>query len=143
VRTTPSPAARRRTAATGGAVRRTFLAVVAAVSCAACGSGGSCETTTSAAPSCPDLTFEHRSYVEWREIHPHEVLQEVGDASYPACTKARVCGGDPLDGKGATDVWQYADVDAEEAVVGLRQDTHTYVVFVRSGVDPTTLPRRP
>lgn len=122
-----------------GAVRRAAVVVAGVVACAACGSSGSCASTAEPARHCPDLTFEHRSYVEWRTVHPHGVLQEVGDASYPACTTAATCGGDPLDGLGATDVWQYADVDASKAVIGLRQGTHTYVVFVRVGVDPRSL----
>jgi hypothetical protein len=128
-------------------VRRASLAAAGAVACAACGSGGACARPSHgtgqevAGAECPDLTFQHRSYVEWRVVHPHGSLQEVGDASYPPCTRAGACGGDPLDGLGATDLWQYDHVDATRAVIGLRQDTHTYVVFVRTGLDPTTLAR--
>ena len=107
----------------------------------ACGTAAPCHSSGSSTGACADLTFEHRSYDEWRVVHPHGILQEVGDAFYPACNKASTCGGDPLQGMGATDVWQYDGIDSTRAVIGLRQDTHTYVVFVRKGVDPTTLGR--
>ena len=109
------------------------------LTCAACGSSAECHSAAPKAGSCHDLTLEHRSFDEWRVIHPPAVLQEVGDAYYPACQKAGTCGGDPLGGKEATDVWKYDDVDPAKAVIGLRQDTNTYVVFVRTGVDPRTL----
>jgi hypothetical protein len=121
------------------AVRGVTAALAGVLACAACGSARQCSSHTSTAAGCPDLTLEHRPYVEWRVVHPHGVLQEVGDAFYPACTRAGTCRSDPLEGMGATDVWQYADVDSTKAVIGLRQDTHTYVVFVRVGIDPHTL----
>ena len=141
MRTCTLAALRHRPHTSGGAIRRASLALVGLVACAACGAGGSCVPPAKATSRCPDLTLQHRSYVEWREVHPRGILQEVGDAFYPACSRASACGGDPLDGMGATDVWQYADVDPTSAVIGLRQDTHTYVVFVRVGLDPSALPR--
>jgi hypothetical protein len=140
MRTCSLSAPEHRSGTPGGPLRRASLAVMGLVACAACGAGGSCGTPAKATGRCPDLTLQHRSYVEWREVHPRGILQEVGDAYYPACTRASACGGDPLDGMGATDVWQYADVDVTRAVIGLRRDTHTYVVFVRVGVDPSALP---
>jgi hypothetical protein len=121
-------------------VTRLSVALAGVVACAACGSDDTCAAApTPSGATCHDLTFEGRAYDEWRVVHPTGILQEVGDAFYPACTSAGRCGGDPLDGMGATDVWQLDDVDATEAVIGLRQDTRTYVVFVRAGVDPESL----
>ena len=118
-------------------VRRTAVAL-AVVACAGCGPTASCGSHRTPA-GCADLSFEHRSYDEWHQVRAAGVLQEVGDAFYPACNKAGSCGGDPLAGKGSTDVWQYDGIDPTKAVIGLRQDTDTYVVFVRVGVDPDTL----
>lgn len=42
-------------------------------------------------------------------------------------------------GFGSTDVWQLGTVSPERAVLGLREGTHTYVVFVAAGTDPQTL----
>jgi hypothetical protein len=119
-------------------VRGVAWAVLGAAGCAACGFAAPC-TTPQTAVGCADLTLEHRSYDEWHVVHPHGILQEVGDAFYPACNQTAPCGADPLAGMGATDVWQYDGIDATKAVIGLRQDTHTYVVFVRVGVDRDTL----
>ena len=142
MRATTVPAVRHRAGTPGGALRRVSVVVLGAAACAACGAGVSCEASARPSGACADLTFQHRPYVEWRQVHPHGILQEVGDAFYPACTTARSCRSDPLDGMGATDVWQYADIDSSRAVIGLRQDTHTYVVFVRVGVDPGSLRTR-
>jgi hypothetical protein len=120
-----------------------MLAAATCLTCAACGGQKSCAKPTQATGPCADLTFENRSYDEWRVVHPHGILQEVGDAFYPACNKAKECGGDPLQGKQATDLWRYDGVDSTRAVIGLRQDTHTYVVFVRVGLDPATLSPSP
>ncbi len=114
------------------------MAMPAAAVCSACGFASPC-TTPQSPVSCTDLTFEHRPYDEWHEVHPHGILQEVGDAFYPACNQTAPCRADPLAGMGATDVWQYDGIDPAKAVIGLRRDTHTYVVFVRVGVDPDTL----
>ena len=107
---------------------------------AGCTPDGSC--AAAAAPSaagCPDLQFGGRVYDEWREADPPRVLQEVGNATYPACNAADACGGADLEGFGATDVWQVRGVDLRKAVFGLREGTHTWVIFVRVGVDPDTL----
>lgn len=121
------------------AARGVTAALSGVVLCAACGGGGTCASGKKSSASCPDLTWQRSSYVEWHEVHPRGILQEVGDAFYPACNKAGTCGGDPLSGMGATDVWRYDGVDPTKAVIGLRQDTQTYVVFVRVGVDPASL----
>jgi hypothetical protein len=78
---------------------------------------------------------------EWRQIKAPRILQELGDAAYPACNAGN-CGRDELGGLGATDVWLVDGVDATEAVIGLREGTHTYVIFVRVGIDPETLSSR-
>jgi hypothetical protein len=105
---------------------------------AACGSGASCVTHPVAA-SCPDLLVEGRAYDEWRSVTPPATLQEISDATYPACNHSDRCGGDPLDGLGSTDVWRLEGVPPARAVLALREGTDTYVVFVRRGTDPRTL----
>jgi hypothetical protein len=94
------------------------------------------------APDCPDLQFSGRYYDEWREFEPGPVLQELGDATYPACNDDENCGPD-LGGFATTDVWLLDGVKVEDAVLGYRQDTETHVIFVRRGADPDTLPGLP
>lgn len=128
--------------------RRAAAAVTSAVVLlsASCASDESCASAASAAApaasSCPDLRFGGNVYTEWREVDPPRILQEVGDATYPACNDTDACDGRNLDGFGATDVWLVPDVDPTRAVIGLREGTHTYVVFVKVGVDPGTLRSR-
>ena len=105
----------------------------------ACTSSGGCVPSSSAPGSCPDLRFRGHVYDEWREVDPPPILQEVGNATYPACNAAETCDGVDLDGFGATDVWLFEGVDLTDAVIGLREGTHTYVIFVRVGVDPDNL----
>ncbi len=112
--------------------------MLSAAVCGACGFASPCTTPLSPV-SCADLTLEHRAFNEWHVVHPRGILQEVDDAFYPACHQTAPCGADPLSGMGATDVWRYDGVDPTKAVIGLREDTDTYVVFVRVGVDPATL----
>lgn len=106
----------------------------------ACGSGSSCATSPVPA-SCPDLLVGRQAYVVWREIPAPHRLQEVADATYPACNLADQCGGDPLDGHGATDVWKYDGVPQSRAVIGFLQNSRTYAVYVRRGVDTSTVPQ--
>jgi hypothetical protein len=133
-----------------GAMDRRAAAVATAVvllsaSCASEESCTSAASLTSAAPvasSCPDLRFGVNVYTEWRDVDPPRILQEVGNASYPACNDTDACDGRNLDGFGATDVWLVPGVDPTRAVIGLREGTHTYVIFVKVGVDPGTLRSR-
>ena len=104
---------------------------------ASCASPQAC-TAGPSDPQCPDLHFSGRYYDEWREFHPGPLLQEVGNATYPACNDDENCGPD-LGGFAATDVWLIDGVDTEDAVLGYRQNTQTYVVFVRRGLDPDTI----
>ena len=106
-----------------------------AVSCA---SNDSCAPTPAETGPCADLRFGGRLYDEWRPIDRPAILAEVGNSTYPACN-VTTCGGDPLEGFGATDVWKLDGVDPTRAVIGLREGTHTYVIFVRRGLDPTTI----
>jgi hypothetical protein len=106
----------------------------------ACGSGSSCATSPVPA-SCPDLLVRGKPYVVWREIPPPGALQEVANATYPACNLSDQCGGDPLLGDGATDVWKYHGVPRARAVIGFLENSHTYAVYVRRGVDTSTLPQ--
>jgi hypothetical protein len=108
---------------------------------AACGSDSSC--ATSAVPeSCPDLVLHGQPYVAWHRIPRPPVLQEVGDATYPACNLSDQCGGDPYEGHQSTDVWKIDGVPASRAVIGYLENTSdTYVVYIRRGVDPSSLPR--
>jgi hypothetical protein len=94
---------------------------------------------TSRDPRCPDLRFSGLLYDEWRETVPPPTLQELGDAAYPACNDAETCGPD-LGGFAATDVWLLEGVDVESAILGYRQNTETYVIFLRRGIDPDTVP---
>lgn len=109
--------------------------LVAAFLLAACTSKTGCTEPD----DCHDLLFRGQLYDEYQVYvdtsRPGD-LQEVGNATYPECN----CAEQDLDGLGATDVWQYGSVDNEQAVIGYRQDTHTYVVFVRVDVDPGSLP---
>jgi hypothetical protein len=90
-------------------------------------------------PGCPDLRFEGRSYAEWHPLTRPDILQEIGDGTYPACNRAGRCSDTGVGGHGATDVWRLEGVDPRRAVIGLREDTDTYVVFVAVGTDPRTL----
>ena len=118
------------------------LAVLPAVGLvlASCGSGGSC-TTTPVPATCPDLLVRGKPYVVWQEVTRPSALQEVANATYPACNLSDQCGGDPLEGDGATDVWRYDGVPRWRAVIGLLEGTDTYAVYVRRGVDTSTLPQ--
>ena len=91
---------------------------------------------------CADLLFHGQEYDEYRPIHasPPGEMQELGNATYPECN----CAEQDLDGMAATDVWKLEDVDGDDAVIGIRQDSSTYVLFVRVGVDPeSVLPPSP
>ncbi len=105
----------------------------------ACESGDPCAAPPADA-DCADLRFGDRLYDEWREVPASEAKQEVGNATYPACNAPEGCPGSEFDGFGATDVWLVRGVDLEDAVIGKREGSDTYVVFVRRGVDPASLP---
>jgi hypothetical protein len=107
----------------------------------ACGSGSSCATSPVLA-SCPDLMLRGHAYVAWHQIPRPSYLQEVGDATYPACNLSDQCGGDPFGGHESTDVWKLEGVPRGRAVIGYLENTSdTYVVYVRRGVDTSTLPQ--
>jgi len=110
------------------------MTVLVAALSASCSSSGEC-TPAPAGPACPDLRFSGQYYDEWRELDPGPVRQELGDAAYPACNDAETCG-PHLGGFAATDVWLIDGVDPDDAVLGHRQGTETFVVFVRRGIDP-------
>lgn len=113
-------------------------AVAIVVVLASCASSAAYEESPSN-PECPDLRFRDHYYDEWHEVHPAPILEELGDGVYPACNDAENRGPD-LGGFAATDVWLLDGVDFEKAVIGIRQDTETYVIFVRRGIDPDTIP---
>ena len=127
------PAARGRA---GARVATTLSAVL--LCSTSCSQGPDC-VEHPVARSCPDLRIGARAYDEWRPLKRPPVLQEIDDASYPACNHADQCGGDPLKGLGATDVWRLDGVSPARAVIALREGTSTYVIFVRRGTDPRTL----
>jgi len=107
----------------------------------ACGTGSSCATSPVPA-SCPDLVLQGHPYVAWHQIRRPSFFQEVGDATYPACNLSDQCGGDPFDGHASTDVWKLPGVPPRRGVIGfLENTTDTYVVYVRRGVDPSSLSR--
>ena len=127
---------------------RPFLGRLAATAAvvllaAACSSSGTCAKAKDDRAGCPDLRLGGRSYDEWRPFTSRGILQELGDGTYPACNAAERCGGDAthgdVGGHGATDVWRLEGVNPAQAVVGLREDSQTKVIFVRVGVDPATL----
>lgn len=92
---------------------------------------------------CHDLALHGTFYDEWHALKRPRILQEVGNLTYPACNLADLCGGDPMEGNGATDVWRYHHRPWRDVVIGLREGTHdVYVVYVRVGVDPATLAGR-
>lgn len=101
--------------------------------------------TSCAAPesgeACADLRFSGRLYDEWLTVSvpPANDMQEVGNATYPACPAPPGCPADEFEGFGATDVYYVPDVDSDKAVIGLREGTHTYVLFVRQDLDPEDL----
>ena len=104
----------------------------------ACGSGSSSCPPPSA--SCADLLLRGHGYVAWRTLTPPAgapgTLQEVGDATYPACN---VCD-DPFHGNRSTDVWHLPGAALGSAVLGYREGTSdVFVVYVRQGVDPASL----
>ena len=119
--------------------------VIVAVLSASCASAAAC-VPGSSDPECPALRYGERLYDEWREFEPPPPpIQELGDAVYPACNDAENCGPD-LGGQASTDVWLLEGVDFEQALLGYRQDTETFVIFLRRGVDPDTvagLPQEP
>lgn len=108
-----------------------------------CTSSEPCVKPTNDGGTCADLRFGGHSYDEWRRFTTPGILQELGDGTYPACNAAERCDGGAVhgdvDGHGATDVWRLEGVDPAQAVVGLREDSRTRVVFVRIGVDRATL----
>ncbi len=121
------------------ALARSAAAAAALLVCASCSSEKPCERTPTHRSGCAALRFEGGSYDEWRPFRGPTVLQELGDGTYPACNTAHCAGGGDPGGSGATDVWRLEGVDPARALVGLRLDTNTRVIFVRIGVDPDTL----
>jgi len=117
-------------------------AVAVAATLLACTADDPCAATP-ADSDCADLRFGGRLYDEWREVPTSTARQEVGNATYPECNAEEGCPGSEFDGFGATDVWLVRGVDVEDAVIGIREGTDTYVVFVRRGVDPASLPSMP
>ena len=101
---------------------------------AACGSTDPCAPVED--HGCPDLRFGGQGYDESRTIAFPRHPQEVGNATYPACNDGEPCSGPDLGGFGATDVWLLEGTDPNDAVIGLRQGTHTAVVFVRQQGQP-------
>ncbi len=108
---------------------------------------GGCTSPDPCAPpppsaGCPDLTWRAVGYNEAQEYHgpPAGQLQEVGDATYPGCNVAKGCPGSEFGDFGATDVWSLTGVDPANAVIGVRENSQTLVIFVRVGVKPGDLP---
>jgi hypothetical protein len=114
-------------------------ASAAALLSAACSTGGACAQASTPSGACADIDFNGDFYDEWREMKPPPIMQEVGDASYPVCNASSRCTGDDLGGLGSTDVWVLEGVDPAKALIGLREGTSTYVVFVRVGTDPASV----
>jgi hypothetical protein len=121
--------------------RRIAAAAALAVLLGACASDDSCEPAPPTA-ACSDLDFRGVMYNELWEIDapPPNRMQELGNATYPDCNVAEGCPGSELDGYGATDVYQIKGVDFADAVIGVRQNSDTYVIFLRVGADAGELP---
>ena len=120
--------------------RRRWVAVPLLLALWSCGSSDDAACKPAAPdPECPDLRFSGVLYDEWQAVDPPPVLQEIGDAVYPACNGPEHCGPD-LGGFAATDVWLIEGIDTEQALMGYRQGTETHVVFVRRGTDPESVP---
>jgi hypothetical protein len=112
-----------------------LLGLLLLVSCGADDSEGSRRTA-----ACADLLLDGHGYAAYRTLTPPAgapgALQEVGDATYPACNVSN----DPFLGFQSTDVWHLPGADTGSAVLGLRQGTSdVFVVYVRIGVDPASL----
>jgi hypothetical protein len=122
-------------------VARAGAVAAALVWCASCSSEGSCEKAAPEASSCADLRFDGTSYDEWRPFRGPSVLQELGDGTYPGCNSTDACDSEGVGDHGATDVWRLEGVDPARALVGLREDSRTRVIFVKVGVDPNTISR--
>jgi hypothetical protein len=116
------------------------LTLAVAVLVGGCASGKSCAPVPPSA-ECPDLKLFGVGYNELREFHgpPIAQLQEVGDATYPACNVVEGCPGSEFGGSGATDVWVIPGVDYAMALVGVRESSDVLVIFVRVGVRPDQL----
>jgi hypothetical protein len=111
------------------------LGLLALVSC-----GGHDAAGSSPAARCPDLHLNGHDYVAYRTLTPPAgapgSLQEVGDATYPACNVSD----DPFHGHQSTDVWHLPGAGLDTAVLGFRQGTtDVFVVYVRQGIDPASL----
>lgn len=82
------------------------------------------------------ISFRGQVYLE-TDVGPFtRSIQELSpEGQFPACQDAWSCrhGGE---GNFATDVWLLDGADPATAVVGLREGTHRYVVYVRRGADP-------
>jgi hypothetical protein len=115
--------------------------VTGAVLLGACAGDSTCEPSPPT-PDCADLDFRGDLYNEARvlEERVEVAMQELGNATYPDCNVPDGCPGSELDGFGATDVYLIDGVAISDAVIGRRQNSTTFVVFVRVGVDPDELP---
>jgi hypothetical protein len=124
--------------------RRIAAAAALAALLGACAYDDPCEPAPPTG-ACSDLDFRGVLYNElWAIDAPPPIqMQELGNATYPDCNVAEGCPGSELDGYGATDVYQINGVDFADAVIGVRQNSDTYVVFLRVGADPgeLSLPR--
>ena len=114
--------------------------VVSVALLASCASDG-CEESPAPDADCPDLVYQGSSYVEWREVTPPAIRQELGDATYPACNTAGTCADSGVGSNGATDVWLVEGIDPGRAVIGLREGTDTFVLFVERDTDPDVVQR--
>jgi len=121
--------------------RGTLIIVATALLLGGCTSRDPCAPSPPSA-ACPDLTWRGVGYNEAQAYHgpPPEQLQEVGDATYPACNVVKGCPGSEFEGAGATDVWQLAGVDPADGVIGVRENSDKLVIFIKVGVNPQDLP---
>jgi hypothetical protein len=96
-----------------------------------CGAPEVCDDEGVGCP--PGIYFRGHTYLEGADpaFRPgRDRAEELGDGTYTGCRGGETC--TPRTGGFGTDVWRLVGTDPDISVVGLRRDTHRYVVFTRT-----------